>query len=185
MTWPPSPPSGHSGADNTGATIHAVRSSPLVLAAVIVCVACGSDAKTAPETMAVAATSSTTTSPSPSTVATTTTVAISRDARLAMERCRDALGQFFASQVGALGGGRKELNDAGDLCDEAELQLKADNPPSGSLGDQLIEQILGLKVSMGFADLKLLSDKFDVTAEHTLQDAVDKFDKKVDALLKS
>lgn len=160
-----------------------MRPWPLAL---IVLIACGSSgAKATPAQTLPIATAAETTTTASSTVPTTTTVAISRDARLAVERCRDALGQFFASQIGTLGGGRTQLNDAGQLCDEAELQLKADNPPSGSVGDQLVGQILGLKVSMGFADLKLSSDKFDVTAEHTLQDAIDKFDKKVDELLKS
>lgn len=116
-------------------------------------------------------------------VATTTSVAMSRDARLAMERCRKALGQFFASQIGPLGGGHAQIKETEALCDEAELQLTADNPSSGSVSGQLVAELARLKLSIGFADLKVLSDKFDTAAEQTLQTDVDAFDKKVDELL--
>lgn len=164
----------------------------IVIAAVILCItlsACGGSSSPSSSTTTVVSAATTTASPATdvsvpfANVATTTTIALSRDARLAVERCRNALGQLFASQIGPLGGGHKQLKETEMLCDEASLQLEADNPPTGSAASEINVAIKGLQLSLGFADLKVLSDKFDIEAEHTLQAAVDLFDAKVDEFL--
>jgi hypothetical protein len=152
------------------------RHGLLVAVAMLGCMvsACGESTEAASATTAVTAA----TFPS----ATATPLGISGGARLAVERCQAALGQFFAVQID-LDGTDERLKLASAECGDAKLQLDADNPDPGSTGSELALAVAGLEVSLGFAGQKLSSDEFDTDAQYTLQTAVDTFKAKAEALL--
>jgi hypothetical protein len=98
-----------------------------------------------------------TTAAAVSTVAPTTTEAgLSRDARLALSRCWDALGPFLA-ELATLGG--TDIEDAKALCEDAKLQVEVDG------GDaQLVVALAEVNLTLAFARLDQLTGSIDVAA---------------------
>lgn len=162
-----------------------VRFVPLALAAMVLS-ACGgssSGSTTTPTTTAASAVTTTTTLKRVIVLPSTTTIAVTRDSRLALGRCTDALGPLFAESV-ALDPSR--LDTARSACDDAKLQLEADGVAVldySQPGSDLLAALEFMNLTMSFAALKVAGDSFDATAQVTLQKAADEFDAKVEKLL--
>lgn len=142
----------------------------LLLATLTVASACGGSgdsATTTPATTAAATTIAATTTAATSTTAaaTTTTVpapTLSREARLAVQRCLDATPTILAFNVGYDGG--SALDDPIALCDEALTQVTTDLK-----GSQLAIAISTLNVALANANFQAVADgEFDTTEQQTL-----------------
>jgi hypothetical protein len=122
--------------------------------------ACDTEGTASPSATVAATTlpAPTTTAAAVSTVAPTTTEAggLSRDARLALSRCWDALGPFLA-ELATLGG--TDLEDAKVLCEDAKLQVEVDG------GDaQLVVALAEVNLTLAFAKLDQLTGSIDAAS---------------------
>lgn len=137
----------------------------LVLISALVLAACGSDAASP---VATAPTPTTTTSTSTSVPATSTTAAtLSRDALLAVERCRAALGPLFAEQVAL---DASYITAAQDACDEAKIQLDVEDP---TVAHPLAVAVATINVHLAFAALDVAGGTFDAAKQQKLQTDID------------
>lgn len=130
-------------------------------------------------TTAVTSTTSTTTTVAPTTTiaaTTTTTVALSREARLAVVRCKDSMGLFFGSEVTLDLPASTHLATAEAACKEALLQIDADNPRPGSTGSKLAYEVSKLNVALTFSGVDVALGTFDATKAKDLQKAVTDFE---------
>lgn len=155
----------------------------IVIASAVLCFtlsACGgsSSPSTSPTPTTVA--SAPTTTRAPAAVTTTSTIPLSRDARLAVERCRKALGPFFAQQVSI---DSTYLDVAQSACDEAKVQLVADNPVAGTVASDLTFAVSQVNITLGFAKLAVLTSGLDAGLMASIQKSVDDFEKTVAPLL--
>ena len=130
--------------------------------------ACGSSsASTAATTAAPSIVTTTSIAPATPTIpqatstiaATTTTVGFSRESRLAVGSCRDALADMnFARGVAVESidhTSSPKLDAAQALCKEAVRQLKADNAPSGSLVDHMLVATMKIDLDLSFAAVEV------------------------------
>jgi hypothetical protein len=105
-------------------------------------------------------------------------VTLSRDTRLAIDRCRQAVAppfvELFAVRLSL--GGPPAVPSARAPCSEAKVQLVADNPSPGSPGAGLVSALSELDTALLVAVGDGLAGSFDAAAQKTLQDAVDSFD---------
>lgn len=157
----------------------------LLAAVALTLAACGSAAPTATGTVpatvtTIAAPASSTTKAVTTTThpkSTSTTVApFSRDSRLAVLRCNEALGSTFALEVIL---DARRLTTAQSLCKEAAAQVEVDRPTSGSRGGHMSSEMDYVNGALAYADITLGFGSFDDKAQKELQDSVDGFDKTV------
>lgn len=141
------------------------KAAPLCVVALLTLASCGGDSAADPTTTPAPAT---TQAPEPTDAPTTTEAGMSREAQVALARCTDQIGLFFAEQVALE---RDYITDAIDLCEEAELQVGLEaNAPEG-----LELDMLKLGVDLAYADYTVTLDSFDAAAQTKLQTAVDEF----------
>lgn len=142
--------------------------------------ACGGSAAPPVQTSTPTTPVTATEAPASTVAAPSTTVApFSRESRLAVMRCSEAMGSGFALQVSI---DATLLATARPLCTEAATQVDADSDTSGTRGSHMAFEMSQLNGALSFADLQVGGDAFDEDGQTMLQDAVDDFDATVGEL---